>query len=264
MKNLIVNADDLCLTEGVDRAILELLAANLISSASAMVTSHERRSRLAKYNMKFLAGRVGLHLQLSGGEPLSLPKDIPSLVNPDTGIFFKSQQPPNPSSHEVDIEWRRQIQAFHDCTGFLPSHLDTHQGAHRVASCEPVYLSLAASFKLPVRGYDDAYAQRIKNHGLIGSDYVLRGWTGKNLGIAKLRNAILEAFANRNRSTVELVTHPGYCDEELIQISRLSSARETDLSAVRELTADDWLSSHDISLINRLGKPLIRTLSSNG
>ena len=85
MRRLFVNADDFGLTEGVSRGILEAMAAGVVGGTTAMVCAADGPERLARLGSG-IAGRVGLHLQLTGGRPCLPPEEIPSLVT-EEGLF---------------------------------------------------------------------------------------------------------------------------------------------------------------------------------
>jgi hypothetical protein len=85
LKQLIVNADDLGLTSGVNRGILQAFQDGIVTSASLLVTGHafDEAVALARQNPKL---DVGLHLALVE-ERASLGRDaLPTLVD-ETGRF---------------------------------------------------------------------------------------------------------------------------------------------------------------------------------
>ncbi len=64
---LIVNADDFGLTEGVSAGIVDAIERGVVTATTAMVAI-DASERLARLGPR-IAGRVGLHLQLTGGIP---------------------------------------------------------------------------------------------------------------------------------------------------------------------------------------------------
>src|SRR5215469_5759729 len=89
MPSLIVNADDFGLTSGVNRAILELHQAGVLTSTTLMAragaTSEAIRMALEKPSLG-----VGCHVVLVDGQPILPPGDIPSLIQKQTGRFVSS------------------------------------------------------------------------------------------------------------------------------------------------------------------------------
>ena len=76
-RRLIVNADDFGLTPGVNRAILELNAAGVLTSATLMATGAEFRSAAhAAFIQPSLS--IGCHVVLVDGTPVLHASEIPS------------------------------------------------------------------------------------------------------------------------------------------------------------------------------------------
>ena len=86
MGKLIINADDFGLTAGVNRAILELHGEGVLTSttlmARAQATNQAIDSALATPSLG-----IGCHVVLVDGEPVLPAREIPSLVDPQTGSF---------------------------------------------------------------------------------------------------------------------------------------------------------------------------------
>lgn len=85
MKALIINADDFGLTDGVSRGIVEALDSSIVRSTSVMLCAEGSGARL-EGRRESLAGRVGIHLQLTDGVPCSEPPLVPTLTARD-GMF---------------------------------------------------------------------------------------------------------------------------------------------------------------------------------
>ena len=80
MKNLIVNADDLGWTEGVNRGIAEAHRNGIVTSTSLLANgpSFSLGVELARTTPGL---GVGVHLNLSDGAPVAPPELVTSLVN---------------------------------------------------------------------------------------------------------------------------------------------------------------------------------------
>ena len=81
MKRLIINADDLGLTSGINRAVLELGRAGVLTSATLMAaapaTEEAAESALHQPSLG-----VGCHVVLVDGRPILPAEKIPSLIDP--------------------------------------------------------------------------------------------------------------------------------------------------------------------------------------
>jgi hopanoid biosynthesis associated protein HpnK len=134
LKQLIVNADDLGLTPGVNRGILRAFQDGIVTSASLLVTgsAFEQAVALARQNQDL---DVGLHLALVEERAVLERKLLPTLVD-ETGLFprtsgefFRRAFLGRISWDEVEGEIAAQIARFQK-TGLRLSHLDSHQHIH--------------------------------------------------------------------------------------------------------------------------------------
>jgi hopanoid biosynthesis associated protein HpnK len=134
LKQLIVNADDLGLTPGVNRGILRAFQDGIVTSASLLVTgsAFEEAVALARQNPEL---DVGLHLTLVEERAVLGREILPTLVDetgrfPHTsGEFFRRTVLGGISWDEVEREIAAQIARFQK-TGLRLSHLDIHQHLH--------------------------------------------------------------------------------------------------------------------------------------
>lgn len=129
---LIVTADDLGMTPGVTRGIVQSMREGIVSSTSLMANmpAAPEAARIAVNEQL----DVGIHLNLTTGRSVLPRKEIPSLVQED-GSFY-----PHPefvarllrwriSMSEIDREFAAQIEAALRM-GVRPTHLDTHHHLH--------------------------------------------------------------------------------------------------------------------------------------
>ena len=138
MRKLIVNADDLGLTAGVNRAIVETHATGVVSSATLMANG-------AGFEDAVIAARtapnlsVGCHVVLVDGSPVSPPAAV------DTLLAMRSAEPGNFCSSLSAFAARAMLGGFDpdqlvaeitaqikkiQSAGLVVTHLDTHKHAH--------------------------------------------------------------------------------------------------------------------------------------
>lgn len=142
---LIVNADDFGYSPSVNRGIIAAHEQGIVTSASLMVrwSSAADAAAYARQHPEF---SVGLHVDLgewacSGGRWVARYEVVPLDDVP-----------------AVTAEVARQLIAFRRLTGQDPTHLDSHQHAHRMATKQSatvrsVLLELARELEVPLRGY---------------------------------------------------------------------------------------------------------------
>src|SRR5690242_15525033 len=117
-KLLVVNADDLGLSAGVNRGIFEAHERGIVTSASLMVR-WPAAGEGAAYAKRCPRLGVGLHLDFSEWTILEGEwKPLYEVVNLD-----------NPG--EVKAEVGRQLSAFLQMMGREPTHIDSHQHVHQ-------------------------------------------------------------------------------------------------------------------------------------
>lgn len=250
MQRIVLNGDDFGLSDGVCRAILELLERGAISNTTIMTVLRDGDTRLRKWGVSDLRGVAGVHLQLSGGTPLSTAKDIPSLVDHVTGEFLPRTQIGQADPQHVHREWRAQIMLAADLLGGPPTHMDSHHGFHRNERFSGVYLDLAQEFRLPVRGGEGHLAAQMAARGIRGSTVFVRGWSGQEKTTDFLKDQIRSLSASlREDQVLEVTTHPGYNDAYLESASSMNKAREGDRNTVSQLASEGWLRSNGLTLV---------------
>jgi hopanoid biosynthesis associated protein HpnK len=267
VSRLIVNADDFGLTPGVNRAIIELHRAGVLTSTTLMAkaTATEEAIELALANRSL---GVGCHVVLVDGEPTLPPCDIPTLVDQETGSF-----PPKLTTvlarlftgrirrSEIEAEATAQI-ALLQSRGLRLTHIDTHKHTHMFpAVLRPVLRAAKKAGIHCVRNpFEPEWAVRATPRASwmrIGEVILLRrlgpffgrliaqeGFTTTDGTIAVAGTGVLDAdmvrslIAQLPPGTWELVTHPGYNDADLARIrTRLRASREIERSALQTISS---------------------------
>jgi hopanoid biosynthesis associated protein HpnK len=134
LKKLIVNADDLGLTPGVNRGVLRAFQDGIVTSASLLVTgsAFDDAVALARQNPEL---DVGLHMTLVEEQAVLGREVLPTLVDENgrlprtSGEFLRRALLARISWDEVEREIAAQIARFQN-TGLRLSHLDSHQHLH--------------------------------------------------------------------------------------------------------------------------------------
>jgi len=247
-KKVIVNADDYGLTDGVCSSINELAEIGGISNTTLMLCAKGAPDRIALYLTNEIRSMAGVHLQLSSGMPIANRSLVASLI--DENDTFVDPRKQIVDEKQVEIEWRAQIELAIKLLGKRPSHIDSHHGMHRIPTLFPIYTSLASEYGVPFRGANNHLREIIKEQGLVGTRALVRNWTGKCTGFEALILEI-ENVANTypDSNVIEVVSHPGYCDENLTRISSLSSARECDHNALHEIARLKIFQKNSIDII---------------
>ena len=179
-RHVIFNADDLGLSDGINRGILTAHARGVVTSASLMVTAPAARAAVDMAR-EHPGLSLGLHWDVRGEEGRDFPLEDPGAVR---------------------AEFERQLDEFAALVGRPPTHVDSHQHAHREGCAEEVIRELVAPLGVPVRG-DGSVA-------CVGGFYAQWEWL-----VTDLRRVSLEFLCELIRDEVgdgwtELSCHPGY------------------------------------------------------
>ena len=279
MSRLIINADDFGLTSGVNRAILELNQAGVLTSTTLMAragaTPEAIRMALAAPSLG-----VGCHVVLVDGEPTLPPGEIPSLIEPKTGCFPASLATflsrlftGRMRVEEIEAEAAAQIVLLQNA-GLRLTHIDTHKHTHMFPAVlrpllraargagiravrnpfEPEWAVRATPRATLIRSAEVIALRRLGPffRRIISSQHVAT--TDGTIAIAGTgefnADTVRALLGELPEGTWELVTHPGYNDADLDRVrTRLRASRDIERQAlvvVRDYPAIDLISFADL------------------
>jgi len=251
VKRLIVNADDLGRSRGVDLGIVAAHERGIVTAATLMANAPgaEHAAALARAHRSL---DVGVHLVLTYARPLADPARIPSLVERD-GSF-----PRSPSAilgmgrvdqGEALVEYRAQYARATELLGSDPSHLDSHHWVHDEPALEWAIGELARETGCAVRQHDAAQRERLRARGVRTPDSFCRAFQhGRNVEVSSLLK-ILERIAEDGAGTIELMCHPGEAgDAELAASSSYARERPTELATLTDPSVRAAIARHGFEL----------------
>src|SRR5258708_2390401 len=152
MRNLIVNADDLGWTPGVNRGIAEAHRNGIVTSASLLANGSAFEDGVRSAQELPRLG-VGVHLNLSDGKPVAAAAEVPTLLNnagefsggPEALLFRLTAK--SLELNHVELEWSAQIEKVRQA-GIRPSHLDGHKHIQMLPGLFAIALRLAKKFAI--------------------------------------------------------------------------------------------------------------------
>lgn len=227
---IVFNADDFGLSEGVNRAIIEAYQNGVVKSTTLMANgpAFEHAVALAKANPGL---GVGIHLVATFGQ--SFVSHATDLVD-EHNRFKRDQFDTDVFEHGASLydEWCAQIDFV---LQHLPlTHFDSHHHTHLHPSLHDVVARIHQKYGLPYRS-DCRVAQ---------TSFKLDGHFYKDsLSLATIRDII-----TNNEEDLDIMTHPGFVDEALLNISSYTTHRERELELLTSSALKDMLNDYHIEI----------------
>jgi predicted glycoside hydrolase/deacetylase ChbG (UPF0249 family) len=162
---LIVNADDLGMTEGVNRAIFSAHEQGIVTSTSLMAVGGAFDHAVAEARAHPRLG-IGVHLCLHDEKPVLDRSRIPTLVGddgkmPPLGLAVRRIVTGKLDPNEIEAEYTAQVLRAREA-GIELTHLDSHCHLHAFPSVARVVRRVAT--KLGIRCLRRAESTRISDY----------------------------------------------------------------------------------------------------
>jgi hopanoid biosynthesis associated protein HpnK len=280
VRRLVINADDLGLTVGVNDGIFDAHDHGILTSASLFAGAPATFDAIRRARGRPSLG-LGVHLALVDGTPTLPPRRIPTLVEGD-GRFRRSWKPfivaclrGKVSLGEVELELTAQIERLRSA-GVRLTHLDAHKHVHAYPPVFAIVARLAGRFGIPVvrvpyeqwtRIDGEAYSRgTMRLQALFNA--AMRPWARRDYRTAashdlrtphfvgRIHTGILtaDALAGLVRAlppgVTELMVHPGYADDDLERTgTRLFESRQHELDLLCSLEARALLVGERVELL---------------
>jgi chitin disaccharide deacetylase len=223
-RRLIVNADDLGLSAGVNRGIARAHEHGILTSASLMVRAGHA-AQAAAYAHAHPELSVGLHVDLGEwkytGEAWVAAYEV---VDTD-------------DEAAVNAEVAAQVERFQALMGREPTHLDAHQHAHREEPARAIVLAHGRRLGVPVRSFTPGLRYEGGFYGQSG-----RGEPWPE-GIAP--DALCALLRALPPGATELGCHPGIDDDSG---SSYSAERAVEVATLCDPRVRDALREEDVAL----------------
>ena len=282
MRRLVVNADDLGLTSGINGAIVKAHTDGVVTSATLMARGGAfcEAAALAKQLPQL---SVGCHVVLIDGQPVLPPQQVPSLTQsahfPDGLKTFATRALSGQlDSAEIAAEAKAQIRKLQGA-GIFVSHFDTHKHTHMFPKVlRPLLLAAAECGvravrnpfgpRLPLRvpellkrpnlwtrwaevrvlgTFAGKFQKAIRREGFVTTD----GTLGIEITGTMDEMLFTAVAASIPEGTWELVCHPGYNDSSLQTVkTRLRESREVELRVLSSPRTREILARQGVELIS--------------
>ena len=282
-RRLVVNADDLGLTAGVNDGIFDAHEHGILTSASLLANAPATADAVRRARSHPSLG-LGAHLTLVDASPTLPPTRVPTLVQ-DDGRFRRSWKPfivaclqGRVSLVEVEQELTAQVERLLGA-GVKLTHLDAHKHVHAYPPIFAVVASLAVRFDIPVVRVPYERSSRpsvLRSDGRDRWTVRRQAWlnavtwpwarqnarTAASLGlstpqfIGRIHTGVIDKAALHSMlraigpGVTELMVHPGYVDDALMRTStRLLESRQQELGLLCSMATRALVAGERIELV---------------
>lgn len=247
-KLLIVNADDLGWTEGVNEGIFAAHLNGVVTSATLMVNAPGAAHATAALARPELAGLgVGLHFQLTGGGlPTLPPHEVPSLVDENGRLPRRPEGLGGARHEEVLAEAEAQLARFERMAGRPPTHVDGHHHVHGRPEVLAAITTLATGTDLPVRPVSTGMRDALRDAGIVTPDLFADSFYAERVTAAHLA----ELVGAVGPGVTEIMCHPGRVDAELERSSTYVTERETELELLTDPELVARIAAENVRLVS--------------
>jgi predicted glycoside hydrolase/deacetylase ChbG (UPF0249 family) len=266
-RSLIVNADDLGLSEGVTDGIIQTMQRGIVTSTSLLANGPQTEAAVRRLG-EIGCRSIGIHLNLTSGRPIG---PIPTRLLAPGGAFSGPARVWSlgvlgrlPGS-AIEAELGRQIEAVKGL-GVAVSHLDGHHHIHVLPQIAPIVAALARAHGIPaIRlpwaiGPGGVGLTRCKwwlirrcaarargvfaDAGLCMPDHFV-AWYARG---HRTRDELMTALDGLPPGVSELAVHPGRRDDTLAAMDRYVEQRPLELAALCDPAVRRHLHERGITL----------------
>ncbi|MBM6592420.1 ChbG/HpnK family deacetylase [Microvirga pudoricolor] len=273
---VVLCADDFGLTDGISRAIVELAEGGRVSATGAMTNMPGWRRNAA--SLQGLKGRIGigLHLNLTVGEPLApMPGVAPGGALLPLGRLLRGTFLRSLPVSELKEEIGRQVDAFEQVHGAAPDFVDGHQHVHVLPGIRQALLEVLVSRGYPgrvwLRDPTDAVTSILKRAVSAGKALTVqalasgfrreaevagfetnRGFSGFSpLEDETDAGLVIRAAFERVGPKPLIMCHPGYVDDELRALDPVVESRAAERAFLASFGFEKFLSGKGFALVPR-------------
>ena len=249
---LLIQSDDYGMTPAVADGIIYGITHGVVRNTGMFTNMPWAKESVEKIRPYLDQIAFGIDLNASTGCSLLGYDKVPNLCHPD-GSFLTSREnraadETAPNHDHVDhdqlyAEFDAQVQKFIELVGKVPDYIHAH--AYGTATTEKVRREIAQKYNRP---YSKTTADI-----LIGN-YANMGWYIMGSPEAQLKED-LASYIVENRSGFDmdgygyLITHCGYADAPLFEMSSFNLCRVKDLEALTSDRVKNWIKENNIELI---------------
>ncbi|MBR2577593.1 MAG: ChbG/HpnK family deacetylase [Erysipelotrichaceae bacterium] len=247
MKRILIRADDLGFSRGINLGIADTVKAGLIRSIGVMTNMEEAASGVEM--IKGYDVCLGQHTNICAGWPLSDPSLIPSLVQ-ENGEFRTSKEYRENFKNgndivnvdEAVIEIEAQYEEFKRLTSEEPHYFEGHAIASANFMKALAIVAEKHQLKMPPMSFDakemEFNGKQFRMHiDSMAPDYD---------PYVSLKKLVLDP----DEDIIDVfVAHPGYLDAYILRVSSLTVNRAKEVEMLCDPKMIDWIRQQNVELI---------------
>lgn len=248
MKQILIRADDLGFSDGVNHGILKAVEAGLVRSVGLMTNMPEAANGLKLIEAYDVC--LGQHTNICVGKPLTDPKLIPSICQ-ENGEFKSSIEYRQSFKNGIDfvnldevvLEIEAQYQEFKRLTGKEPGYFE----GHAVASD-----NFFKGLEIVAKRHNLPYLEMKMGEPVHFKNSTLTSCFPKDFKAYEkdpfviLEQAVEEA---QDGCCQMMVFHPGYIDPYLLNKSSMTTPRVKECEMLCRSDIKEWLNKQDIQQV---------------
>ncbi len=237
-KRLLVVADDFGMSQAINDGIYYTIKHGFTTDISFMVYG-EAAQQAIKLTEKHNLENIGIHITLQGIYP-----KIRRLRLKDYEEIFRTK-----TTTEIIKAAQKELNLFEKLVGKKPTHINTHQGLHGNLKLLQFLIVYAKENNIPMRipnttldnsGLENQnYTAEIllERNRIRKTDYLFAQISGAD--IQRIKNHFMDNLSRvRKGESAEILFHPGFVDEKLLEITSMTYERARDIAIL--IDKDFW------------------------
>jgi Uncharacterized protein conserved in bacteria len=252
---LVVSGADYAMTDSITDGCLKAIRDGILTDVGIMV-NNDCTVRAVEEIKKYPHVSISMDINLVSGKPVSNPNDVLSLVNSE-GRFLTSTERKEIglqeqfNYEEVYLETENQIKKFIELFNKKPIVLNPHsfgtpnsfRAMKELAKKYEIMLSMELFQDSRIKIPDGWYPTPIMGPRGI---YTIEQQANTNV----IKAIIEDKEKLLNYNYVLMLTHCGYCDGELIDMSSYNVIRGKEVQALCSKEVRGWINANNVELIN--------------
>ncbi len=214
---VVVNADDFGMEPNATYAILKALERGWISTTTIMTTTSAFEEACEIAHREKLLDRIGIHFNLTEGQPLTDKiKKCPRFYN-EKGELFKSRKGyffSREESEAIYTELEAQLKRLHDF-GIHPTHADSHHHVHHYWGVGMIMAHFCKRNNIPALrlsfNFGKKFGWKRKSYSKVFNTRLSIMNLAKTKYFCEIRQSNENLF--KKNKPVELMVHPYYTEE---------------------------------------------------